>query len=308
MKAGVFTASGFGDGLIMMLVANALKQEGLTVVFYNQHLLSLGERFDGILFSLPPKISTIPSIGKSLDCIFLQHDNSPLAKSLITLRKQGLRVIAFYSNHQQKKHGQLHEDDWVLPAEKPIVHGLQEAMTKFLHKPVSRSIGMSPWKTANPSKKVVLHPFSTSSQKNWPWQKFLRLGKEIASLGYEPHFCMSPKERATCDQKGLSIPHLPTLSSLVDFLADAACFIGNDSGPGHLASYMQIPSIILSGNPWIQHWQPGWQPATLITPSIWIPKAKAAFRMRERFWQKWVSINKVLKTFSSMVDVDPLLR
>ena len=44
-----------------------------------------------------------------------------------------------------------------------------------------------------------------------------------------------------------------TISALLDLMADAGVFIGNDSGPGHLAAFSGIPTFTFFG-PQVPEW------------------------------------------------------
>lgn len=94
---------------------------------------------------------------------------------------------------------------------------------------------------------AVIHPFSGSSGKNWPLQRYRELAR---SLPLPVHWCAGPEE------------HLPdavridNLYQLGCWLASAQLYIGNDSGITHLAAAAGVPVISIFGPTDPQVWAP----------------------------------------------------
>lgn len=306
MKVAVFTAKGLGDGLIMMLVANALKKEGFSVTVFNEHLPSFFSYFEGFSFKKVPEKPPFSDWIKEFDLFFIQYDHSPFSKELLDLRKTNQRVISFYSNFAKLQKSYVHPDDYILNRDIPILHSLQKKMSSFLQKKVAKNIDIkNPLSLKKDPKKVLLHPFSTNPQKNWTLSKYFSLGDKLKKIGYEPIFILSPSERPFFLKKapkGAFSPLLPHLSDLAALMQSSSYFIGNESGPAHLASLLGLSCCILSGSKITQHWQPGWKPAKIIQPSKWIPNWKSPFRLRENYWQKWISVKRVLQEFQKNID------
>ena len=73
--------------------------------------------------------------------------------------------------------------------------------------------------------------------------------------------------------------------------------IGNDSGVGHLASCLGIPTLTICRSQMAANfWRPGWSKGAVITPPAWVPNLKG-LRLRDQHWQKFISVKKVYKTF-----------
>jgi hypothetical protein len=69
---------------------------------------------------------------------------------------------------------------------------------------------------------------------------------------------------------GVTPRDCPTLAALVTEIARAALFVGNNSGPMHLANAVRTPSVIISG-PSSPIWDPAWHPGCtqlLRTPGL----------------------------------------
>jgi len=113
---------------------------------------------------------------------------------------------------------------------------------------------------------AVLHPMASVSDKTWAFSNFLAVAEHIQrNLGLEPVFIAGPSEslvafdRYTC----LSGASLEEVKSL---LAGAALFIGNDSGPAHMAAAFGLPVVVLFGSSDPAIWYP-WQTASAVMTS-----------------------------------------
>ena len=99
---------------------------------------------------------------------------------------------------------------------------------------------------------LVVHPFASAPDKTWPADRFLALASQT---GLDPVFIgaaaddMTPFRAARCLQ-GAGLEQVKTL------LAGAALFIGNDSGPAHMAAAFGLPSLVFFGNSDIDLWRP----------------------------------------------------
>jgi ADP-heptose:LPS heptosyltransferase len=104
-----------------------------------------------------------------------------------------------------------------------------------------------------PQKNIILiHPGSGSQKKNYSPEFYLELAKFAEThLKKDVKFILGPVEL----EKGMNsfFPSDKMLSprnasDLADILAGAFLFIGNDSGVGHLAGFLGIPTIALYRN------------------------------------------------------------
>jgi hypothetical protein len=78
---------------------------------------------------------------------------------------------------------------------------------------------------------------------------------------------------------------------------ESGWFIGNDSGIGHLASNLGIPSISLFRRRRVaERWRPAWGLVDVVLPWQWVPSAY----LKERFWRHTLTCNRVLSAFARL--------
>ena len=92
----------------------------------------------------------------------------------------------------------------------------------------------------------VLHPFASAPDKTWPTDRFCELARYLSLWNIKPVFLAGPG-----DNISPFASHKVVQGSLQDakaILSRASVFIGNDSGPAHMAAAFHIPSVVLFGN------------------------------------------------------------
>ncbi len=111
--------------------------------------------------------------------------------------------------------------------------------------------------------RAVLHPFASSPEKAWPVERFLELARHIEShWGLDAVFIGGPAD----DFSPLAgfAHHRGSIEETKRLLAAAALFVGNDSGPAHMAAAFGLPQVVLfaSSDPVV--WAPWKTPAETI--------------------------------------------
>jgi ADP-heptose:LPS heptosyltransferase len=102
---------------------------------------------------------------------------------------------------------------------------------------------------------IVIHPGSGSARKNWPIERYIDLAHRLKSAGHPIRFTLGEVEQEKWDAdaiKRLSAAgdvqqQQGSLLDLKDQIANARAFVGNDSGPGHLAAILGVPTLALFG-------------------------------------------------------------
>ncbi|MGE5608197.1 MAG: glycosyltransferase family 9 protein [Bacillota bacterium] len=137
-------------------------------------------------------------------------------------------------------------------AGRPAVAG---SVTQMLSSINTRALAF-PSRTPHPasSSLITLHPGSGSVEKCWPAENFLELARCLRSAGHPVRILLGDVERdrwpASQIDAFASVAELyrpQTYLDLLSSLADTSLFLGNDSGPSHLAGILGIPTFCLFG-------------------------------------------------------------
>jgi ADP-heptose:LPS heptosyltransferase len=124
-----------------------------------------------------------------------------------------------------------------------------------------------PPSNAPPSSYAVIHPFATRPDKAWPAEKFLAAAAALrAKSGLEPVFLAGPSDDPA-PFAGYAVVHNAPLSAVKSLISGAQLFLGNDSGPAHVAAAFEIPAVVLFGPSDPATWAPWRAPAQVLTSS-----------------------------------------
>jgi heptosyltransferase III len=219
------------------------------------------------------------------------------------LRKSSFPVFIFYPTYQASKHPSLLSTfDYVFDGNQTMVENCRLGTKTLFGGHVSIFNGMVPLQGLMHRKyqrRVLIHPTSADEKKNWPKIKFLQLAQLLQKMHFHPLFIFSQIEKnAWPEVESLDIP---TLEELASTIYESDYFIGNDSGPGHIASYLSIPHVIIGRDEQsMRLWRPGWHKGKIIYPPRWLPNLKG-FRLRENKWKDFVLTSSVLRKFNSII-------
>jgi len=106
---------------------------------------------------------------------------------------------------------------------------------------------------------AVIHPFAATPEKTWPAHFFLELAGQLefqavvvgsAADDFGPFASLS------------MAPGVP-LSELKRLMRDASLFIGNDSGPAHVAAAFGVPEVVFFGPSDSEIWSP-WRTSNVV--------------------------------------------
>lgn len=132
---------------------------------------------------------------------------------------------------------------------------------------------------------LCVHPGAGGSQKIWPWRNFVRLIEQATKIHELPVLLVGGrmeieacKHIETALSGKMPVANLAgrlTVQELFGALHSAAAYIGNDSGPTHLAASAGVPVLAVFG------------PSSL--PDIWKPEGRnvnVAVFSDASFWQE----------------------
>lgn len=106
---------------------------------------------------------------------------------------------------------------------------------------------------------AVIHPFASAPDKAWPSDRFAAVARHLRDHGeLEPVILCGPADDPTPFADCEVIRDAP-LSQVKSAIRSASLFIGNDSGPAHMAAALGIPVVVLFGPSDSVVWAP-WKP------------------------------------------------
>jgi len=108
-----------------------------------------------------------------------------------------------------------------------------------------------PW---HPGKPVLVHSGARLAVRVWPLERFLMIVRRLRAQGHLAQVVCDPEQLGWWQQAGETTVACPTtVQALLDILDRSGIFIGNDSGPGHLAGILGLPTFTIFG-PQLPEW------------------------------------------------------
>lgn len=105
---------------------------------------------------------------------------------------------------------------------------------------------------------AVIHAVAATPEKTWPAEYFLQVAEWLQrEQALEPVFIAGPGEDLSPFSGYRAMSGAP-LSHTKSLLAGASLFVGNDSGPAHMAAAFGVPVVVLFGPSDSVVWAP-WQ-------------------------------------------------
>ena len=280
----VVAAKGLGDGLISCVLSHHLQLAGHKVTTFNTALCPLSKWFPEHTLRPFPSLEEITTIFSPFDQI-IAFDHSLLSES--TQFPDKLMVLREHAFDKRQT----------------LVENLSRFAFNTFSSPLSlNKNGITPREGLHHKKypqRVVIHPMSTDPDRTWPKKKFLLLAKKLVHKGYQPVFLMCPLERACWkDVNPDWISPLSSLDETAAYIYESGYLIGNNSGLGHLASNLGIPTLSLfSRMSYARLWRPGFGNNRVVTP---YPLLLGA-RWKQKYWKELLTVGRVMDSFCQLV-------
>jgi len=108
---------------------------------------------------------------------------------------------------------------------------------------------------------VVIHPGSIMATKRWEPSKFSEVARGLAARGLTVVVTSGPGEEAFAGQAARDVDGIVvllglTIPELAELIRGARMYIGNDSGPMHLAAAVGTPTVAVWGSSDSRRWRP----------------------------------------------------
>ena len=111
---------------------------------------------------------------------------------------------------------------------------------------------------------ATIHPVAATAAKTWHAEGFLEIARHLQAGGAEVVFIGGPADDLSPFREFRTLSAAP-LGEVKSLLASASIFIGNDSGPAHMAAAFGVPSVVIFGDSDPAIWGPWRTPAEVIS-------------------------------------------
>lgn len=306
MKAGVFCHNGLGDGVNCLVLSHNLYLNGWTVETYQNTIGSMQNWFPHLPVQPYPDVDQLPAILDRYDRFFVVHnDSSEFVKKLIEEGKrrfpEKLNVIYLYPSKNIVN--DRYYSDCLTDPGLSVAGNMRRLCEHVLHLPKTvHSNGFKPSVEGlvhrKYPKRVVIHPTSGKASRSWPKENFIQLAEQIKKMGYDPVFIPGSNDWSDL---GFPVELFPNLDCLARFIYESGFLIGNDSGPGHLASAIGIPTLTFCrGKKWSKMWAPSFGTGITLFPNSLIPNI-SGFRFRDRYWKELITVGMARRAFARLI-------
>jgi heptosyltransferase-2 len=96
---------------------------------------------------------------------------------------------------------------------------------------------------------VLIHTGAGQPVRVWPLERYQRLAERLRRKKIPTQIACDPDQRAWWLRAGEAKVAAPvTATELLALMDQAGAFIGNDSGPGHLAAFCGVPTFTIFGS------------------------------------------------------------
>ena len=286
-RVALVLSPAIGDSLLMMTIARNLQQNGIAVTIFGRQIQSLGAWFPEVETLDDLSVADLTAKLSVFDRVIQMHRNKPF----VGLEQYHPRVS--FLDHICR----------VRSSESMADRLAKFCVDEFGLAGADKSNGMTPPPGLQHRKyplRVAIHPTASTADKCWLPSRFIRLAIRLRELGFSPEFVVAPQERADwlhIERLGLKLPDLGSLDNVATWVYESGWFIGNDSGIGHLASSLHIPTLSLFMRRGIARtWRPDWGTGQVLIGSTYLPTGF----LKERYWKYMLSVRQVSRAFEQL--------
>lgn len=303
-KVAIICANGIGDGLIMMTVAAYLQAQAYLITIFHDKFTVLAKLFPALYhWNTYSKEKII-----QFNLIIVQYDGSHVSHEILDLRlhRNLPQVIIFFPYANSKSQSTDLIFNRSLPMIDNIIHFMRKKFPSTSPLPLTKNNILIPTKEYRKyPRRIIIHPSSANPRKNWTPIQFVLLAKKLREFDYYPIFIVSPNESSLWKSflaGKIPLESFEDLLEVGDYIYESGAFIGNDSGLGHLASSLNIPTLtIFSKHSLSPLWDPAFGIYKVLVPCR-LPNYKGiSLCIREWVWPLSISTKKVLTKFFSLM-------
>lgn len=141
------------------------------------------------------------------------------------------------------------------------------------------------------SRRVAILP-TTDAKKEYSPEKFIKVARELRRQDCDPHFIVLPEQ--VQKWRALAAPYpvhsFTSIDELATFIYESGVTLSNDSGGGHLASMLGVPTVTIYRKQGYFEYRPGWGQGVVVRPRI-TPKI-----LGKRIWMPFLRSSDVAKS------------
>lgn len=321
-KIGLVSYSSLGDGLIYLLIAENLQLNGFKVTYFGDIGYQLRHWIPQLEFAPYPAPDLFDKELTRFDLVVMSppqfYRNHMDAFSTDVMRKKWLLICLkapedWRFDLSDSKHDELSPSIFAALkgvfdsggpiqyrdyGDESVVDIAVDYLQRRMHlRQVSRHVLLTPPNGLQHRRyrnRIVVSPDSAWPQKkDWPPGSYIRLCRALKAHGYKPVIVVAPANHARWSQmasNAFSTPLFPDIGQLAAFVYESGAVIANDSGNGHLASFLGVPVVTIyrKRNPRF-HWRPDWGPGVVVCPRLTLPGPGGPV------WKPFVLVRDVLK-------------
>lgn len=309
MKIAFFCRNPLGDGINSLVLSQNLYNHGFQIDTYHDHLKAMQNWVPHLPIFPYPKVEEIPKILKRYDFFIAVWDKKtdfvmhfiPEAKKLFP---EKIRVIYLYSSKNIVR--EPYYEDCLVDPFKPVAENFELFCRRILS--FSKTERKIQWKVPENlvfqkhPRRIVLHPtVSGPASGGWPKQKFMALADYLQKIGYEVVLIPGIRDQADWEDVFFEKAYFATFDELARYLYESGYLVGSDSGPGHLASALGLPTLtICRRKAHAKLWSPSFAPNVTVTPYPFVPNMRG-LRLRDRHWQKFITLGMAKRGFQKLL-------
>lgn len=303
-KIAIVPFPALGDITICLRLAQNLTTSGYTVTLYANLITSANCYFPWLkLESLP----TVPDVIISEYDVILLDTMSPWVKEYLNHFEVSENILLFTAKNYSRdlpaktfsiasvtsqtagnfknrafcldKNSAKNMIDWVDDYGRDVLGVEPESSPPFVAFQHSRPI----------ENLVVIFPTTPNPKKNFTIKGFNKLARRLIEMKLRVEIVVMPheKEKLQAEFENISVKSFLELAQLIEYLRTAKIVVSNDSGGGHLAAMLGIPTITITRKNKLFEWRPGYGLGNVVAPIV-------TFKLGgEHIWRPFISIKKI---------------
>ena len=291
-RIAIIPLHSLGDSLVYTIIAQSYSDIGLNVTLYSNTLAPIHDWFKTIsinTFKLDEKFKEIlssfdyilcdPAYKELLEFILKKNKNINNKLIWVTSTRDIEKFTQDYYNKENNKN--VHYSGTLRPKNYKelklnMVKYTQQYCKSFLNNPyaVDKPTLTIPKniKFRKNINRVSIFPFTPNPEKNYDLNHFIILANKLKEEELKPEFLLT-NEQASIHKKliasrGLKAISFKNISELAEYIYESGSVISNDSGGGHLASLLGIPTVTIHKKKSEFEWRPGWKESKVIRPIL----------------------------------------